>query len=139
MNISYILILILLLLDCFVIYNIIHSQLTKKEKVHYSLIVVLLPILGIPIYYEIRRCNTKNNGRTRIFDKIFDIVLILIALLIILSVLLKQLSIDSILGRIAVLLALIYNLSYFSQKKKIKMTLLLAAIISIVSATIIKV
>lgn len=137
MNISYILILILLLLDCFVIYNIIHSQLTKK--VLYSLIVVLLPILGIPIYYEIRRCNTKNNGRTRIFDKIFDIVLILIALLIILSVLLKQLSIDSILGRIAVLLALIYNLSYFSQKKKIKMTLLLAAIISIVSATIIKV
>lgn len=139
MDITLVLIILIFMWDCFVVYNIMHSNCTKKERFLYSSIVVLLPIIGIPIYYELREYNSKNNGRTSILNRIIDVILILITLWIVLSMILNQLSIDSILGRSAVIIALIYNLSIFSKRKKTKLILLLAAVLLLVIATIIKI
>ena len=116
-----------------------HSNFTRKERLLYSSIVVLLPIIGIPIYYELRYYNTNNNVHTSIFNRIIDIILILVSLWIALSMIVNQLSTDSILGRTAVIIALIYNLSIFSKRKKTKLILLLAAVLLLVIATIIKI
>lgn len=115
-----------------------HSNCTRKEKLLHSSIVILLPIVGIPIYYELREYNSKNNGRTSILNRIIDVILILISLWIVLSMILNQLSTDSILGRTAVIIALIYNLSIFSNRKKTKLILLLVAVLLLVLATMIK-
>ena len=139
MDITLVLIILIFMLDCFVVYNIMHSNCTKKERFLYSSIVVLLPIIGIPIYYELREYNSKNNGRTSILNRIIDVILILITLWIVLSTIVNQLSTDSILGRSAVIIALIYNLSIFSKRKKTKLILLLAAVLLLVIATIIKI
>lgn len=139
MDITLVLIILIFMLDCFVVYNIMHSNSTKKENLLYSSIVILLPIIGIPIYYELREYNSKNNGRTSILNRIIDVILILISLWIVLSMIVNQLSTDSILGRSAVIIALIYNLSIFSKRKKTKLILLLAAVLLLVIATIIKI
>ena len=139
MDITLVLIILIFMLDCFVVYNIMHSNCTKKERFLYSSIVVLLPIIGIPIYYELREYNSKNNGRTSILNRIIDVILILISLWIVLSMIVNQLSTDSILGRSVVIIALIYNLSIFSKRKKTKLILLLAAVLLLVIATIIKI
>ena len=88
-----------------------HSNCTRKERLLYSFIVILLPIIGIPIYYELREYNSKNNKSTSILNRLIDIILILISLWITLSMIVNQLSTDSILGRLAVIIALIYNLT----------------------------
>ncbi len=139
MDITLVLIILIFMLDCFVVYNIMHSNSTKKEKLLYSSIVVLLPIIGIPIYYELREYNSKNNESTSILNRIIDVILILISLWIVLSMIVNQLSTDSILGRSAVIIALIYNLSILSKRKKTKLILLLAAVLLLVIATIIKI
>lgn len=139
MEITLVLIILIFMLDCFVVYNIMHSNCTRKEKLLYSSIVVLLPIIGIPIYYELREYNSKNNEHTSILNRIIDVILILISLWIVLSMILNQLNTDSILGRTAVIIALIYNLSIFSKRKKIKLILLLAAVLLLVIATMIKI
>lgn len=139
MDITLVLIILIFMLDCFVVYNIMHSNSTKKENLLYSSIVILLPIIGIPIYYELREYDSKNNGRTSILNRIIDVILILITLWIVLSMIVNQLSTDSILGRSAVIIALIYNLSIFSKRKKTKLILLLAAVLLLVIATIIKI
>ena len=139
MDITLVLIILIFMLDCFAVYNIMHSNCTRKERFLYSSIVVLLPIIGIPIYYELREYNSKNNGRTSILNRIIDVILILITLWIVLSMIVNQLSTDSILGRSAVIIALIYNLSIFSKRKKTKLILLLAAVLLLVIATIIKI
>lgn len=139
MDITLVLIILIFILDCFVVYNIMHSNCTRKEKLLYSSIVVLLPIIGIPIYYELREYNSKNNESTSILNRIIDVILILISLWIAVSMILNQLSTDSILGRTAVIIALIYNLSIFSKRKKTKLILLLAAVLLLVIATIIKI
>lgn len=140
MDITLVLIILIFMLDCFVVYNIVHSNCTRKERFIYSSIVVLLlPIIGIPIYYELREYNSKNNGRTSILNRIIDVILILITLWIVLSMIVNQLSTDSILGRSTVIIALIYNLSIFSKRKKTKLILLLAAVLLLVIATIIKI
>lgn len=139
MDITLVLIILIFMLDCFVVYNIMHSNSTKKENLLYSSIVVLLPIIGIPIYYELREYDSKNNGRTSILNRIIDVILILITLWIALSMIVNQLSTDSILGRSAVIIALIYNLSIFSKRKKTKLILLLTAVLLLVIATIIKI
>lgn len=139
MDITLVLIILIFMLDCFVVYNIMHSNSTKKENLLYSSIVILLPIIGIPIYYELREYDSKNNGRTSILNRIIDVILILISLWIVLSMIVNQLSTDSILGRSAVIIALIYNLSIFSKRKKTKLILLLAAVLLLVIATIIKI
>lgn len=84
MDITLILIL-LLLLDCLVLYNIKYSDLKGSEKVLYSLIVILLPIIGIPIYYKLRENYTKNNGRISVTNKIFDAILILSTIVVLIS------------------------------------------------------
>lgn len=138
MDITLVLIILIFMLDCFVVYNIMHSNCTRKEKLLYSSIVVLLPIIGIPIYYELREYNSKNNESTSILNRIIDAILILISLWIVLSMILNQLSTDSILGRTAVIIALIYNLSIFSNRKKTILILLLVAVLLLVLATMIK-
>lgn len=132
-------IIIIFILDCFVIYNIMHSNFTRKKRLLYSSIVILLPIIGIPIYYDLREYSTKNNDHTSLFSRIVDVFLILISLWIAISMILNQLSIDSILGRTAVIIALIYNLKIFSKRKKIKMIMLLSAVLLLVISTIIKI
>lgn len=139
MDITLVLIILIFMLDCFVVYNIMHSNCTRKERFLYSSIVVLLPIIGIPIYYELREYNSKNNESSIILNRIIDVILILITLWIVLSMIVNQLSTDSILGRSAVIIALIYNLSIFSKRKKTKLILLLAAVLLLVIATIIKI
>ena len=139
MDITLVLIIIIFMLDCFVVYNIMHSNCTRKERLLYSFIVILLPIIGIPIYYELREYNSKNNKSTSILNRLIDIILILISLWITLSMIVNQLSTDSILGRLAVIIALIYNLSIFSKRKKTKLILLLAAVLLLFIATIIKI
>lgn len=139
MDITLALIILIFMLDCFVVYNIMHSNCTRKERLLYISIVVLLPIIGIPIYYELREYNSKNNESTSILNRIIDVILILITLWIVLSMIVNQLSTDSILGRSAVIIALIYNLSIFSKRKKTKLILLLAAVLLLVIATIIKI
>ncbi len=139
MDITLVLIILIFMLDCFVVYNIMHSNCTRKERLLYSFIVILLPIIGIPIYYELREYNSKNNKSTSILNRLIDIILILISLWITLSMIVNQLSTDSILGRLAVIIALIYNLSIFSKRKKTKLILLLAAVLLLFIATIIKI
>ena len=138
MDITLVLIILIFMLDCFIVYNIMHSNCTRKEKLLHSSIVILLPIIGIPIYYELREYNSKNNGRTSILNRIIDVILIIISLWIALSMIVNQLSTDSIMGRTAVIIALIYNLSIFSKRKKTKLILLLATVLLLVIATIIK-
>ena len=139
MDITLVLIILIFMLDCFVVYNIMHSNCTRKERLLYSFIVILLPIIGIPIYYELREYNSKNNKSTSILNRLIDIILILISLWITLSMIVNQLSTDSILGRLAVIIALIYNLSIFSKRKKTKLILLLAAVLLLFIATIINI
>lgn len=139
MDITLVLIILIFMLDCFIVYNIMHSNCTRKEKLLHSSIVILLPIIGIPIYYELREYNSKNNESTSILNRIIDVILIIISLWIALSMIVNQLSTDSIMGRTAVIIALIYNLSIFSKRKKTKLILLLAAVSLLVIATVIKI
>jgi glucose uptake protein GlcU len=122
-----------------VVYDIMNNNFTRNEKVIYSVIVILLPIIGIPIYFGPRECIIKNNEYTIILNRIIDIILIITSLCIILSIILNKLSMDSILGRTAVIIALIYNLSILSKRKKTRMILLVAAVLLLVIATMIKV
>ena len=116
-----------------------NNNFTRNEKVIYSVIVILLPIIGIPIYFGLRECSIKNNEYTIILNRTIDIILIITSLCIILSIILNKLSMDSILGRTAVIIALIYNLSILSKRKKTRMILLVAAVLLLVIATMIKV
>lgn len=100
-----------------------NNNFTRNEKVIYSVIVILLPIIGIPIYFGLRECSIKNNEYTIILNRIIDIILIITSLCIILSIILNKLSMDSILGRTAVIIALIYNLSILSKRKKTRFTI----------------
>lgn len=139
MDITFVLIIFIFLLDCLVVYNIMNTNFVRNEKIIYSLIVILLPVIGIPIYYGLREYSISNNEYTSILNRIIDVILILISLWIIFSMILNQLDIDSILGRTAVIIALIYNLSIISKRKKTRMILLLTAVLLLVIATMIKV
>ena len=139
MNTTLIPVIIICLLDCLLLYNIKCSSDTRSNKILYSLVILLMPVIGISIYYVIREYKTKNMEGTNIINKVFDVVLILIAVWIIISMLLNQLSIDTILGRTAVVCALVYNLSIFSKHKKLKISFLLVAVILILIATIVKI
>lgn len=139
MNTTLIPVIIICLLDCLLLYNIKCSNDTRSNKILYSLVILLMPVIGISIYYVIREYKTKNMEGTNIINKVFDVVLILIAVWIIISMLLNQLSIDAILGRTAVVCALVYNLSIFSKHKKLKISFLLVAVILILIATIVKI
>ena len=46
---------IMLLLDIAVIWSVIHSVRQQKYKLLYILIILLIPILGVAIYYLIKK------------------------------------------------------------------------------------
>lgn len=47
--------LLILFLDVAVIWSIVRSKKAQEYKVLYSLIVLLLPVIGVSIYYLIRK------------------------------------------------------------------------------------
>lgn len=55
MDITFWVIVLVLLLDIAVLYDIVHSKRTQSNKVLYSLIILLLPVIGVSIYYLIRK------------------------------------------------------------------------------------
>lgn len=48
-------ILLVLLLDIAVIWSVVRSALPQKYKLLYILIILLIPVLGVTIYYLIRK------------------------------------------------------------------------------------
>lgn len=50
-----ILIILIILLDVALLWSIAHSKSRQGNKLLYSLIVILFPIIGISIYYIIRK------------------------------------------------------------------------------------
>ena len=48
-------IVLVLLLDIAVIWSVIHSVRQQKYKLLYILIILLIPILGVAIYYLIKK------------------------------------------------------------------------------------
>lgn len=48
-------IILVFLLDVAVLYEIVRSKCTEGYKIFYALIVLLLPIIGVSIYYLIRK------------------------------------------------------------------------------------
>lgn len=50
-----IIILLVLLLDIVVIWSVVHSTLPEKYKLLYILIILLIPVLGVTIYYLIKK------------------------------------------------------------------------------------
>lgn len=55
MNSGFIIMLLILLLDITVIWSIVRSKRTQGYKILYSLIVLLFPIIGVSIYYLIKK------------------------------------------------------------------------------------
>lgn len=55
MDITLWIIILIFLLDISVLYDIIRSKRSQGNKVIYSLIIVLLPIIGVSIYYLVRK------------------------------------------------------------------------------------
>ena len=54
MDISLLLIILIFLLDIAVLYSIVRTKSTQGSRILYVLIVLLLPVIGISIYYLIR-------------------------------------------------------------------------------------
>lgn len=66
---------LIFLLDIAVIYNIVHLKYTRESKVLYSLIVLFLPIIGVTIYYLIRKDgNKKVLGILLLFLNMFSFI-----------------------------------------------------------------
>lgn len=55
MDIIFWFIILVLLLDIAVLYEIVRSKYTEGYKIFYALIVLLLPIVGVSIYYLMRK------------------------------------------------------------------------------------
>lgn len=55
MDITFWVIILIFLLDVALLYEIIRSKYTKVYKIFYALIVLLLPIVGVSIYYLMRK------------------------------------------------------------------------------------
>lgn len=55
MDISFWVIILVFLLDIAVLYEIVRSKYNEGYKIFYTLIVLLLPIIGVSIYYSIRK------------------------------------------------------------------------------------
>lgn len=55
MDIKLLLVLLLVLLDAAVLYDIARLKCDRGNKVLYSLVVLLLPIIGVSVYYLIRK------------------------------------------------------------------------------------
>ncbi|MGL4227925.1 MAG: hypothetical protein ACRC13_03230 [Tannerellaceae bacterium] len=61
----------IILLDLAVIWNICRLDLTSAERTKYILIVLLLPIIGVTLFYMMNRKNEipKWNLSTRLKDR----------------------------------------------------------------------
>ena len=55
MDITFWVIILVFLMDIAVLYEIVHSRYTEGYKIFYALIILLLPIVGVSIYYLIRK------------------------------------------------------------------------------------
>lgn len=55
MDIVLVVILLVFLLDIAVLWNIIRTKSSLRNKLLYSLIIILFPIIGVSIYYIIRK------------------------------------------------------------------------------------
>ena len=55
MDITFWIIILIFLLDVAVLYEIVRSKYTQGYKIFYALIVLLLPIVGVSIYYLMRK------------------------------------------------------------------------------------
>lgn len=55
MDIGFLLIMLILLLDLSVLWNIKRGCYTQGYKILYSVIILLFPIIGVSIYYLIRK------------------------------------------------------------------------------------
>lgn len=55
MDITLVLIILVFLLDIAVLHNIMRSKDSQGRKILYSLIILLFPIIGISIYYLIKK------------------------------------------------------------------------------------
>lgn len=55
MDITFWVIILVFILDIAVLYEIVRSKYTEGYKIFYALIVLLLPIIGVSIYYLIRK------------------------------------------------------------------------------------
>ncbi len=60
MDITYILIILICILDVVVLHNVIRSKYTYGNRILYSLIILLIPVVRISIYYLIRKQHEKN-------------------------------------------------------------------------------
>lgn len=49
-----IILLLIVLLDFSVIWEIVHTQRTGIKKTFYILMVILLPVIGVTVYYAVR-------------------------------------------------------------------------------------
>lgn len=55
MDITLLLIVLIFLLDIAVLWNVMRSNSAQRAKVLYSLIVIFFPVIGVSIYYLIRK------------------------------------------------------------------------------------
>ncbi|KAB3851675.1 hypothetical protein GAS36_21595 [Phocaeicola vulgatus] len=55
MDITFWVIILVFLMDIAVLYEIVRSRYTEGYKIFYALIILLLPIVGVSIYYLIRK------------------------------------------------------------------------------------
>lgn len=55
MDITCILIILICALDVAVLHNVIRSKSTLGNRILYSLIILLIPVIGVSIYYLIRK------------------------------------------------------------------------------------
>lgn len=51
MDITIWLIILIFLLDFVVLWNIIRSKRTRRQKIVFALIIILFPIIGVSVYY----------------------------------------------------------------------------------------
>ncbi len=55
MDISLLLIILVCALDVAVLHNVIRSKSTLGNRILYSLIILLIPVVGVSIYYLIKK------------------------------------------------------------------------------------
>lgn len=55
MDITLLLVLLLVLLDAAVLYDIARLKCRRERKVLYASVVLLLPVIGVSVYYLIRK------------------------------------------------------------------------------------
>lgn len=55
MDITFLFIILVFLLDIAVLYEIVRSKRSQGNKLLYALIIILFPVIGVSIYYLVRK------------------------------------------------------------------------------------